>query len=287
MNIPFKIIIFVLLLGLTITPLGAQTNAATADRNSAATMSAAETNSAAETAELVKKSLNPVAAMISVPLQNNWDWHIGQNKATKYTLNIQPVIPVSLSEDYNLIVRTILPVSELSPRYQGDTRHSGLGDITQSFFVSPKEPWHDWIVGAGPVVLVPTATDNVFGSQEWGVGPTFVVLQQKHGFTYGMLANHIWSVGGWGPQNVSASYLQPFLGYSTKHYTTLLVNTESTYDWQTHQWTVPMNVMLNQMIKVGKLPISLQFGYRYYAQRPAYGPDWGLRASITFLFPKL
>jgi hypothetical protein len=191
----------------------------------------AQTNDAAE-AELVKKSLNPVAAMISVPLQNNWDWGIGPNNATKYTLNVQPVIPVSISADYNLIVRTILPINELSPVYNGDTRHSGLGDITQSFFFSPKEPWHDWILGAGPVGLYPSATDKVFGSQQWGAGPTIVALQQKNGFTYGVLANHIWSIGelGWGNQAVNASYLQPFLGYSTKTYTTLLVNTESTYD---------------------------------------------------------
>lgn len=249
----------------------------------------AQTNDAAETAELVKKSLNPVAAMISVPLQNNWDWGIGPNDATKYTLNIQPVVPVSISQDYNLIVRTILPVNELSPTFKGDTHHGGLGDITQSFFISPKATWHDWILGAGPVFLYPTATDPVFGSQQWGAGPTIVALQQKHGFTYGILANHIWSISdlGWGNQAVNASYLQPFLGYSTKTYTTLMVNSESTYDWETHQWTAPVNVMINQMIKVGKLPISLQFGYRYYAQRPAYGPDWGLRASITFLFPKL
>ncbi len=143
-------------------------------------------------------------------------------------------------------------------------------------------------MGAGPVLLYPSASDPVFGSQQWGAGPTFVVLQQKSGFTYGMLANHIWGFAGWGNnQAVNASYLQPFLGYSTKHYTTLLVNAESTYNWQAHEWTVPMNVMLNQMLKIGKLPISLQFGYRYYAQRPEGGPDWGLRFAVTFLFPKM
>ena len=247
----------------------------------------AQTNDVSAEAELVKKSLNPVAAMISVPFQNNWDFGIGPNDATKYTLNIQPVVPVSISKDYNLIVRTIIPINELSPVYNGDRRHGGLGDITQSFFFSPKDTWHDWILGAGPAGLYPTASDPVFGSQEWGAGPTVGALQQKHGFTYGVLANHLWSVAGWGRENLSASFLQPFLGFTTKKYTTLMVNTESTYDWQRSQWTVPLNVMLNQMVKVGKLPISLQFGYRYYAQTPAGGPDWGLRASITFLFPKL
>jgi hypothetical protein len=258
--------------------LSAQTNVLTTSKPAAA---------ANETAELVKKSLNPVADLTSAPFQNNWDFHIGPNEATKYTLNIQPVIPVSVSSNYNLIVRTIMPINEESPRYNGDTRHGGMGDITQSFFLSPKEPLDGWILGAGPVGLYPTASDPVFGSQEWGAGPTVVALRQECGLTYGVLANHIWSFTGWGGQNVNASYLQPFLGYSTKHYTTLMVNTESTYDWQAHEWTVPLNIMLNQMIKVGKMPVSLQVGYRYYAQRPEYGPDWGLRATITFLFPKL
>ena len=257
-----------------VAPLSAQTNAV-------ATMTAEQE------AELAKQTLNPVAALISVPLQNNWDFGIGPNDAMKYTLNIQPVVPLSISDDWNLIVRTIVPVAELSPVYNGDKRHSGSGDITQSLFFSPKEPWHDWIVGAGPVGLYPSATDPVFGNQQWGAGPTFVVLQQQHGFTYGLLANHIWGFAGWGDQpTVNASFVQPFFSYSTKSYTSFGANTESTYNWQAHEWTVPLNFTVTQLLKIGKLPISLQFGYRYYAQRPAGGPDWGLRASITFLFPK-
>jgi hypothetical protein len=106
------------------------------------------------------------------------------------------------------------------------------------------------------------------------------------GFTYGVLANHIWSYEGWGDQNVNATYLQPFLGYTTKTFTTFMVNTESTYDWQGHQWSVPMNFMVTQMLKVGDQPITLQVGYRYYADGPSGGPDWGLRFAVTLLFPK-
>lgn len=246
----------------------------------------AEADEAAHQAELVKKSLNPVASLISLPIQNNWDFGIGPEDAMKYTANIQPVIPITLNKDWNLITRTILPVIYQESRFAGDGSHSGLGDTVQSFFLSPKEPVGGWILGGGPALLYPTATDSVLGSQQWGAGPTIVALRQDHGWTLGILANHIWSYAGWGDSDVNATYLQPFLGYSTKTYTTFLVNTESTYDWEGSQWSVPVNFMVNQMLKIGKQPISLQLGYRYYAEGPSGGPEWGLRFGVTLLFPK-
>jgi len=242
---------------------------------------------AAQEAELAEKLQNPVAALISVPIQNNWDFGIGPANAMRYTANIQPVVPLSISKDMNLIVRTILPVIYAESPVNGGSSHSGLGDTTQSFFFSPKEPVDDWILGAGPVGYYPTATESELGAGKWGAGPTVVALQQKNGFTYGFLFNHIWSFAGQDDrQNVNTCFLQPFAGYTTKTFTTFTVNTESTYDWQAHQWTVPLNVMVQQLVKIGKQPIALQLGYRYYAQRPADGPDWGLRFTITFLFPK-
>ena len=172
-----------------------------------------------------------------------------------------------------------------SPVPGGDTK-SGLGDTVQSFFFSPVEPMEGWILGAGPVFLYPTGAD-AFSSKKWCAGPTAVALKQESGWTVGILANHIWSFAGpSGNQDVNATYLQPFVGYTTKTYTTLLVNTESTYDWVNSQWTVPINVMLNQILKVAGQPLSLQLGYRYYADAPSDGPDWGLRFTFTLLFPK-
>lgn len=237
-------------------------------------------------AELAKKLNNPVANLISAPIQNNWDFGIGQADAMKYTANLQPVIPVSLTEDWNVIVRTILPVIYAESPIPGGSSTSGLGDTTQSFFFSPKKPVGGWILGAGPVMYYPTATDSALGAGKWGAGPTIVALQQKHGFTYGILANHIWSFAGWGDQDVSATFLQPFFSYTTKTYTTFTLNTESTYDWENEEWTVPLNLMVAQLMKFGKMPIQFQIGGRYYAESPAGGPDWGLRFTVTFLFPK-
>jgi hypothetical protein len=239
-----------------------------------------------EKAELAKKLNNPVANLISVPIQNNWDFGIGSANAMRYTANIQPVIPLSLNKDWNVITRTILPVIYAESPVKGGRDAWGLGDTVQSFFFSPKEPVGGWILGGGPVFLWPTATDSVLGSGKYGAGPTVVALRQEHGWTYGILANQIWSYAGWGDQSVNATFLQPFISFTTKTYTTFTLNTESTYDWEDKQWTVPLNVAVAQLLKIGKTPVQFQLGARYYADKPTGGPDWGLRFAITFLFPK-
>jgi hypothetical protein len=261
---------------------GASTTASTADAASD------------EQAELAKKLQNPVANLISVPIQNNWDFGIGPAHAMKYTANIQPVVPVSISEDWNLIIRTIVPViyeealvnNPNAPNGLGKS-HAGLGDTTQSFFFSPKKPVGGWILGAGPVGYYPTATTSYLGAGQWGAGPTIVALRQEHGFTYGILANQIWSFAGQQDRaEVNATFLQPFVSFTTKTYTTFGVNTETTYDWHTEEATVPMNFTVQQLVKIGKQPIAFQLGYRYYVEKPEGGPDWGLRFAITFLFLK-
>jgi hypothetical protein len=233
--------------------------------------------------ELAKKTQNPVASLISVPLQFNWDFKPGPDNRTNFLLNVQPVIPISLNKDYNLILRTIIPVKANEfPASVG-----GLGDVVQSFFFSPKQPVNGWIVGAGPVMLYPTATDDTLGGRKWGAGPTAVLLKQQSGFTYGILANHLWSYAGSSDRSeVNATFLQPFLSFTTKSYTTFGVNTESTYDWTASQWTVPINVSVTQLLKIGGQPLTVQLGYRYYAEAPTNGPSWGLRFAVTLLFPK-
>ncbi len=278
--------------------------------------------------ELVKKLNNPVASLISVPFQSNWDFHMGPlNQGWKYTLNFQPVVPVSLNEHWNLIIRTIVPYihqedvfkaappsfpglpDDLLHRFPANLRNEaedvarrafdraagkipndkyqdGFGDITQSFFLSPKEGINGWTIGVGPVFLYPTATDDKLGTQKWGAGPTFVVLQQKGGWTYGLLFNHLWSFAGDNDRrSVNSSFLQPFLSYSTKSKTTFTLNTESTYDWNESQWTVPVNFTISQLVRVGKLPVQFAIGGRYYAEGPSGAPDWGLRFVVTPLFP--
>lgn len=140
-------------------------------------------------------------------------------------------------------------------------------------------------MSAGPVFLYPSGTDGL-SAHKWGAGPAAVLLKQEHGWTYGVLANHLWSVSGGGGQDISATFIQPFLSYTTKTFTTLGLNTESTYDWKPKQWTVPINITVAQLLKIGGLPIQFTVGGRVYADKPDGGPDWGLRFVVTFLFPK-
>jgi hypothetical protein len=242
---------------------------------------------AARQAELAMQLANPVASLISVPLQNNFDFGVGPADAMRYQLNVQPVIPFTLTEDWNLITRTIVPfISQASP-VAGGEGFGGIGEILQSFFFSPKAPVAGWILAAGPVLGWNTASDGRLGFEKWTLGPTALALQQRDGWTYGVLANHVWSVAGDDSRpDVSATFLQPFLSYTTTTRTTFSLNTESLYDWESDEWTVPLNLQVAQLFRLGSQTVQLSFGPRVYADRPQGGPEWGLRSTLTLLFPK-
>lgn len=264
-------------------------------------------------ADLAKKLSNPVADLISVPIQINFNFGGGfdipernpllrllprpaarlanrllgddRDQAFRILMNVQPVIPISLSQDWNVISRTIVPVV-YQEDFLGTTDQGGLGDTLQSFFFSPKST-EPFIWGAGPVILLPTATDDSLGSERWGMGPTGVILKQDGPWTYGALANHVWSFARDDDRNeVNSTYLQPFLAYTFKTATTVTLNTESTYDWIEHQWTVPLFAGVAQIVKIGKLPVQFQLGSQYWVEGPDSAPDWSVRFAVTFLFPK-
>ncbi len=250
----------------------------------AASLNAQEADPAAD---LAKQLANPVASLISVPFQANWDFGIGPKDASRFTLNVQPVIPLSLNDDLNLIIRTILPVIDAESPAPGIAHASGLGDTVQSFFFSPKKPVGGWILAIGPVALWPTATDSQLGSEKWGAGPTALALKQTGPWTCGALVNHIWSYAGADDRSdVNATFLQPFVSYITETKTTFSLNLESTYDWEREQWNVPANFVISQLFKIGGQPVQAFAGGRYYLESPEGGPEWGLRAGLTLLFPK-
>ena len=135
--------------------------------------------------------------------------------------------------------------------------------------------------------LLPSATDDLLGTEKWGAGPSAILLRQAHGWSYGALVSHTWSFAGESArQDVSSSFFQPFLLYQTKTHTTFGLNLESTYDWENDQGTVPVNLQVTQLVKLGKMPVSFQIGGRYYAEKPSGGPDWGLRFTVTLVFPE-
>ncbi|WP_206198054.1 transporter [Shimia sediminis] len=237
--------------------------------------------------DLAKQLANPIASLISVPFQLNYDEGFGASgDGSRLTLNIQPVIPFELNDDWNVISRTILPVISQEDFTPG-TSQSGIGDVVQSFFFSPKAPSASgWIWGAGPVFLLPTATDSALGQDQLGAGITGVALKQVGPWTYGALANHIWDVGG-GSTDINATFFQPFISYITPEKWTFSLNTELTYDWNTDSANVPINMTATKLIQIGNRPVSIGGGLRYYADSPAGGADgWGARMIVTYLFPK-
>lgn len=242
----------------------------------------------ADADELAQKLSNPVAALISVPLQYNVDFALGAEDGVRQTLNIQPVVPAAISGDWNLITRVILPVVAQDDVFGPSGSQFGLGDTTPTFFFSPKEATAGGLLwGVGPVFLLPTATDDLLGSGKWGAGPSLLALVQRGNLTYGALANHIWSVAGDDDRgDLSNTFLQPFLARGIAGGWTLTGNFEASYNWESSAWTVPFNFVVSKVTKIGARPVSFAGGARYYVETPGEGPDWGLRAVVTLLFPR-
>ena len=239
--------------------------------------------------DLAKQLSNPIASLISVPIQFNYDSHIGPPRdGDKFTLNVQPVIPISLNDDWNMISRTIVPIVNQYDIFPGAGDQFGLGDITQSLFFSPTTAGPSGIIwGVGTVLLMPTGTDDLLTGGKWGAGPTAVVLKQFNGWTVGALANHVWSFAGDNSRDdISATYLQPFISYTTADAWTFSLNTESSYNWETKDWSVPVNAGVSKLVRFGSQPVSIGGTVRYWAESPDTGPhDWAARLSTTFLFP--
>lgn len=240
--------------------------------------------------DLAKQLSNPVASLISVPFQLNIDHDIGPEEAgDRMTLNVQPVIPISISEDWNLISRTILPIVDQQDIFPGAGDQFGLGDVVQSVFFSPKAPTASgWIWGAGPVFLLPTATDDLLGADKWGLGPTGVALKQVGPWTYGGLANHIWSVAGDDDRSdINATFLQPFVTYTTPDAWTYGANIEATFDWENNDETIPLNVFASKVTTLGGQLVQIGGGLRYYLASPDNGPEgFGIRINFVLLYPK-
>jgi hypothetical protein len=236
------------------------------------------------TAALAEKLQNPVADLISVQFQNNFDFGVGANNGTLYLMNFQPVIPLNITPEWNYIVRPILPFISTSNVY-GPGYVSGLGDLELETFLSPVKPGPFGIVwGLGPASILPTATQRKLGKDVMTLGPSGVALWQRKGWTLGALATQNWRVAG--PGDYNATYAQPFIAHTFKTATTIAVDSESSYDWLNEEWTISFNNTYSQVFKIGKIPVQIGLALQYYAQSPVPGQQWGFRVNITPMFPE-
>jgi hypothetical protein len=238
----------------------------------------------ANAAALAEKLQNPVADLISVQFQNNFNFGLGEKSGTLYLLNFQPVIPLHITRDWNYIVRPVLPFISTSNVF-GSGYVSGLGDLEIETFLSPTAPGPFGIIwGLGPASILPTATQRKLGGDVMTLGSSAVALWQKSGWTVGMLATQNWRVAG--PGDYNASYFQPFISHTFKTATTIAIDSESTYDWLGEEWTISFNNTYSQVFKVGKIPVQIGLALQYYAQSPVPGQQWGFRVNITPMFPE-
>jgi hypothetical protein len=231
---------------------------------------------------------NPVAALISVPLRFDFDGDIGPDKAgSRVSFLIQPVIPISISENYNLISRTILPIVWQKDVLPGSGTQFGLSDTVQSFFVSPAKP-KGIVWGVGPALLVPTGTDDLLSTRKWGAGPSVLLLNQSGPWTVGLLANHIWSYAGNSARaDVNATLVNPFVTYTTPTAFTVVVQADINRDWEGKRWTVPATLNASQVTKIGNQLVQIGGALRYYvASNEFSAKGFAARFTIALLFPR-
>jgi hypothetical protein len=240
--------------------------------------------------ELAKLAQNPVGNLISLPFQNNTNFNVGPLSGTQNILNIQPVIPVSVNKDWNIITRTILPVISQPAMFPGEDRTNGLGDTTFTAFLSPAQP-HGLIWGAGPVFQLPTDTQDL-GNKNWGMGASAVVLKLEKGdpWVYGVLVNNVWSLSGSGQGGSYSNFLmQPFVNYNFPDGFYINSVPIITANWEAEsrqRWTVPLGAGVGKIFHFGALPVNMQLGAYYNVVQPDNGPGWQLRFQMQFMFPK-
>jgi len=241
--------------------------------------------------ELAKLAQNPVGNLISLPFQNNTNLNFGPEKGTQNILNIQPVYPISVDSEWNVITRTIIPVISMPALGPDVGSTNGIGDIEFTAFLSPANPG-EWIWGLGPVFQLPVNSSAELGNKNWGMGPSAVVLHLDKGspWVYGVLVNNIWSLtsdkqGG----AYNNGLIQPFVNYNFEGGMYLTTAPILTVNWKaenSQQWTVPVGGGVGKIFHLGKLPVNTQISAYYNVVRPDFGPNWQIRAQVQLMFPK-
>ena len=243
-----------------------------------------------ESSDIAKAAQNPIAHMISVPFENDFYPQTGPKKQDEYVLEMKPVVPIPLSKDWNLITRTIVPIiqtPDLSATLKGT---SGLGDIQESLFFSPTKAGPGGIIwGAGPVILAPTATENIYGTGKTNIGPTVVALRSQGHWLYGALVQNLFSVAG--PKeraDVNQFLTQPFVNYNLPHKWYLTSSPIITANWKVDsgRWLVPVGGGVGKIVRFGKTPVNVYTQFFRNVDCPNGTSKWSARLQMQFLFPR-
>jgi hypothetical protein len=244
---------------------------------------------AQESSDIAKQAQNPIANLISVPLENDFNPQTGANKLNSYVMQLKPVIPLHLSDDWNLVTRTIIPIiqePDLAPGVGGAT---GIGDIQESLFLSPTKAG-PVIWGVGPAIAIPTATQAILGTKKLSVGPSVVVLRSHGHWLFGSLVQNLFSVAGpSGRSDVNQMLIQPFVNYNIRHGWYLTSSPVITANWEVNPnqtWTVPVGGGVGKIVRLGKLPVNVSTQFFRNASYPYGATHWSARLQVQFLFPE-
>lgn len=244
---------------------------------------------AQESPDIAKQAQNPIASLISVPLENDFNPRTGAKKEDSYVFELKPVVPFRLSNGWNLITRTIIPVIQVPDLAPGVSGTAGLGDIQESLFLSPTKAG-PVIWGAGPVISFPTATESILGTKKLSLGPTVVVLRSQGHWLFGSLVQNLFSVAGpSGRPDVNQMLMQPFVNYNLPHKWYLTSSPIITANWEaisSQRWVVPVGGGVGKIVHFGKLPVNAYTQLFYNVQRPNGTSSWSARFQMQFLFPK-
>ena len=248
--------------------------------------SLATAQSGGDTQALAKAAQNPVANLISVPFQNNTDFNAGPKEKTRNVLNIQPVLPFEVNENWNIITRTIIPVISQPEILPGQDRETGIGDTSFTAFLSPANTG-GLVWGAGPALVLPTSTDDRLGADEWAVGPSVVLLTMPGNWVVGTLVSNVWDIDG--DTEINQLTWQYFINYNFNDGWYLTSSPIMTANWEAEsgeEWTVPVGGGIGRIFRVGKQALNAQFQYFYNLEQPEGTGDWSIRAQLQFMFPK-
>jgi hypothetical protein len=235
--------------------------------------------------ELAKQLQNPLADLVSVPFQNNFNGGGPAGLGASYNLNFQPVIPIELDKTWNLILRPIVPWYNLA--LGNGERSSGLGEIIIETFLSPAKA-RGFIWGIGPAFSFPTATNDAVATGCFAAGPVAAGVYMGGPWVVGALLTQLDAFACMGSTRLDTTSLQVFLNYNLPHAWSIGTSPTFSANWnaQGQKWTVPVGASVAKTIAIAKQPISLSFSYYANVVHPDGGSPWLTRFVVTFMFPK-